>query len=160
MIRKKYLEMRIKEAGDELKELEAKIGYNPYPSRPNVVLPQQPAMDTMSVAARSEFTDATKVTDNTEDEKAASKEERKANEGQVTSNDIDDCPSTGFSTNSKPFIYNPNYGQEIDDGLMGGKKKRGPATKQPESTFPPLQNCTNEADIANDQPKVGSNDNS
>ena len=56
VIRKNYLEMRIAEAGLELKNLEKQIGYNPYPSRPNVFLPQQPAMDTQSVAAGSEFT--------------------------------------------------------------------------------------------------------
>jgi hypothetical protein len=110
MIRKKYLESRIAEAGHELQELEVKIGYNPYPSRPNVVQPQeQPAMDIQSVAARSEFTDATKVTDNREEEKAALKDERKANEGTGTNNDIDESFSTGFSTNSKPFIFNPTY---------------------------------------------------
>ena len=41
MIRKKYLEMRIAEANHELQELVAKIGYNPYSSRSNVVQPQQ-----------------------------------------------------------------------------------------------------------------------
>ena len=64
MIRKQYLEKRIAEAGLVLKNLEREIGYNPFPSRPNVVLPQQPAMDTQSVAAGSEFTQATAVTDN------------------------------------------------------------------------------------------------
>ena len=41
MMRKKYLEKHIAEAGKELKELEKpeNIGYNPYPSRPNVVQP-------------------------------------------------------------------------------------------------------------------------
>ena len=75
-----------------------------------MVQPQeQPAMDILSVAARSEFTDATKVTDNREEEKAALKNERKANEGTGTSNEIDESFSTGFSTNSKPFIFNPKY---------------------------------------------------
>ena len=109
VIRKKYLKMRIAEAGHELKELEKMIGYNPCPNRSNVVLPQQPAMDTLSMAARSEFTDATKFTDNREEEKAALKDERKANEGTGTSNEIDESFSTGFSTNSKPFIFNPKY---------------------------------------------------
>ena len=81
-----------------------KIGYNPYPSRPNVVQSQQPAMDNLSVAAKSEFTDATKITDNREEEKAASKEERKANEGQRHSSDIDDSFFTGFSTTSNQSI--------------------------------------------------------
>ena len=107
MIRKKYLESRIAEAGHELQELEVKIGYNPYPSRPNVVQPQeQPAMDIQSVAARSEFTDATKVTYNREEEKAALKDLRKANEGTGTINDIDEsfiCPH--FSTRWEIIIY-------------------------------------------------------
>ena len=111
VIRKQYLEKNIAEAGLELKNLERQIGYNPFPSRPNVVLPQQPAMDTQSVAAGSEFTQATAVTDDKEEEKAASKEERKANEGPGTSNNIDDSFSTGFSNNSKPFVFNPNYNQ-------------------------------------------------
>ena len=65
-----------------------------------MVQPQQPAMDNVSVAAKSEFTNATKITDNKEEEKAASKEERKANDGQSTSNDNDDS----FSTTSNQSI--------------------------------------------------------
>ena len=132
MIRKKYLEMRIMEAGSELKELEKpeNIGYNPYPSRPNVVQPQPDVLDN-----QSEFTVATKVTDFREEEKAALKEERKANEGLGTSNDIDEDVSNGFSVDSKPFVFNPTYSpaQQLrlptDESLMGGKKIRNPRTK-------------------------------
>ena len=143
MIRKHYLEKRIAEAGLELKNLEREIGYNPFPSRPNVVLPQQPAMDTQSVAAGSEFTQATAVTDDKEEEKAASKEERKANEGPGTSNNIDNSFSTGFSTNSKPFVFNPNYNQAqqpLLPGTIDGKSKRSPLTMPAESIVPPLSN--------------------
>ena len=69
-----------------------------------MVQSQQPAMDNLSVAAKSEFTDATEITDNREEEKAASKEERKANEGQRHSSDIDDSFFTGFSTTSNQSI--------------------------------------------------------
>ena len=136
MIRRQYLEKRIAEAGLELKNLEKQIGYNPCPSRPNVVLPQQPAMDTQSVAAGSEFTQATAVTDNKE-------EERKANEGPGTSNNIDDSFSTGFSTNSKPFVFNPNYNQAqqpLLPGTIDGKSKRSPLTMPAENIVQPLSN--------------------
>ena len=139
MIRKKYLEMHIKEASNELNELEKpdKIGYNPYPSRPNVVQPQPDVADNLS-----EFTDATKVTDNKEEQKAALKEECKANEGSGTTNDIFEDVSTGFSVNSKPFKPTYSQAQQLrlptDESLMSGKKKRNPVTKQPESTLPSL----------------------
>ena len=70
----------------------------------------QPAVeDNLSVAARTEFTVSTNVTDNREEEKAALKEERKANEGPA--NDIFEDVSTGFNVNSKPFVFKPANGQ-------------------------------------------------
>ena len=66
VVRKKYLEMRIEEAGNELKNLEAKISCNPFPSRPNVLVqpPVEIIDDNYSIAGKTEFSDATKVTDN------------------------------------------------------------------------------------------------
>ena len=98
-------------AGNELKELEKpeNIGHNPYPSRPNVVQPQPAVVDNQYPEMR--FTVATNVTDNKEEQKAAMKEERKATEGLGTRNDIFDDVSTGFSVNSKPFVFKPTYSQ-------------------------------------------------
>ena len=124
LIRKKYLEMHIKEAGNGLKKLEAEIGYNPFRGRPNDFQLQQVstlAKQHLSSLVASESTDTT----NREEEK----EERKANEGPFT------C-TPGFNVNSKPFISKPMNGQAqqsllpIDEGFIDCKKKRNPKLEE------------------------------